>query len=403
MRMRIYFLLTFIFLYNLYSQGDVTRSIGKVNINYLPQAFLVQSLGSFGYSNTTLINAYNIGNSNPASLSTFESWTVGLSYQLESKIDQAWINDERVEGTYIGHEKIYSYLPQSLGLIVPIRDFEIGVAYDQIYNSSLLYKPMTLLLITPENPEGTLETFKYKSETLITEFSFLTTYDFKHLFSKNDGFSIGVKFGIVNTNQYNKILSTEYKENYSGITWSIGCLYQASKERNAFLNLGLFYDNSFSKEAKYDEALFEIDNQLTTSKYYYVTNLPSKLHFGVSGIIKDRLQYSSNISYIFWESVTSNSFNNKNLENQVEISGNLNYSITTMIASSIGVFSTNRKFKEKPTNNFVDEFSSVFLIFGITTYFKNFDLSLIVADSHLFSDELRKQTIFKIGTNLSFN
>lgn len=398
MILRIYFIFTFVFIYNLFSQSNGYDLTGEANINYLPQAFTIQSLGSFGYSNTTQINTYNLGNSNPASLSNVDSLSFGVSFQIDSKIDPAWIADKNVKAAYIGHKRIHNYLPQSFGLSVPIGSLKLGIAYNQIYNSGLLYKSYTLLVTTPENPEGTLETFKDKSETLITEFSFLTAYLFKNLFFQNDEFSFGIKLRVVNTNQYNKIWISEYQENYSGITWSIGCFYQLTKEENSNLSFGLFYDHGFSKKAKYEDSyMFGIDG------LYYVTNLPSKFHFGFSGDITNKLQYSSNLSFIFWESVPANSnTNNKNLKNQLEFSGNLFYQISKMISSSIGVYTTDRVFEEKPSNSFVDEFSSVFIIFGVTTYFRDFDVSLILADSHLFSDDLRKQTILKVGTNVNF-
>lgn len=389
MRMRIYFIFTFLFFYNLFSQGDDRNLDGDAHINYLPQAFIIQSLGSSGYSNTTMIDAFNIGNSNPASLSNFNTLKFGLSYQLESNIDIDNI-------LYKRHKRIYNFLPQSIGMSFPINDIKVGIAYSQIYNSCLQYQPLTLLLITPENPEGTFETFHNKSETLITGFSILTAYESKRLFNQNNRFSIGIRLSIINTNRYDKIMTTEYDENYSGFNWSIGCLYRIMKGEKSLFNSGLFYEHSFSGKAKYDDSHISGIDAL-----YYVTNLPSKLHFGVSGNILDQLQYLSNISYIFWESLPANTNNNiKNIENQFDISGNINYFFTGSISSAIGVYIIRRKFEEEVSNPFINEFSS-FLIFGLTTYIRNIEISLILADSHLLSDDLGKQTILKIGTNVN--
>ncbi len=395
---RLYFIFTFIFIQNLFSQGSGYDLSGEANVNYLPQAFTIQPLGSFGYSNTTQINTFNLGNSNPASLSTIDSFSFGLSFQMDSKIDPAWIADKNLKATYTGHKRIHNYLPQSFGFSVPMSSLKLGIAYNQLYNTALLFQPYTLLFTSPENPNGILKTFQDESETLVSEFAFLGAYLFKNLFLQNDEFSFGIKLRVINTDQFNKIMTSEFNENYSGFSWSVGGSYQLAKKEKSNLSFGLFYDHSFSEKAKYDESRISGIDGL-----YYVTNLPSKIHFGLSGNTINELRYNFNLSYIFWESVPANSYIlNKNLKNQVEFSGNIFYQISKTLFSTIGVYTTDRVFKEKPSKSFVDEFSSVFIIFGVTTYFKNFDLSAILADSHLLSDELRKQTVFKLGTNFKF-
>ena len=67
---------------------------------------------------------------NPASISEFENYSLGFSYQFNTSIDEAWIAD-------FGTSRVYNFYPQSVGGIVKWNDLTFGLGFGQKYNGTL--------------------------------------------------------------------------------------------------------------------------------------------------------------------------------------------------------------------------------------------------------------------------
>ncbi|HSR17050.1 MAG TPA: hypothetical protein VLM39_03065, partial [Ignavibacteriaceae bacterium] len=82
----------------------------------------------------------------------------------------------------------------------------------------------------------------------------------------------------------------------------------------------------------------------------------------------------------------------QNIHNQIEFSSNFIYKWNNFLTSSAGIYLTERESFEN---------SAVFLVLGTIINLSGFNIEAAFADSHLFSGELRKQTLVKLGLNLS--
>ena len=104
-----------------------------------PQGFGINLLNSKG--NSSIDNDIsNIGFMNPASLSNFDNYSLGFSYQFSSSIDEAYIAD-------IGTSRKNDWMPQSAGAIFKLDDFSFGLGFGQKYNGSLILIQYQLQLL----------------------------------------------------------------------------------------------------------------------------------------------------------------------------------------------------------------------------------------------------------------
>ncbi|MCI0495448.1 hypothetical protein L0Z72_10620, partial [candidate division KSB1 bacterium] len=98
----------------------------------VPQGFVLESLGGYGYNNTTINTISNVSNTNPANMFDYNRISFGISYQVESKIKESWFAD-------IDHYRKNLALPQSLSLILPLNRIRFGLGFSQKYNSEKDY------------------------------------------------------------------------------------------------------------------------------------------------------------------------------------------------------------------------------------------------------------------------
>jgi hypothetical protein len=68
--------------------------------------------------------AADMGSCNPAVLHDFQIPAIGLSGEFESKIDPVWIAG-------ILYKKGLPFLPQSIGLVVPVGKWWFGAGFSQ--------------------------------------------------------------------------------------------------------------------------------------------------------------------------------------------------------------------------------------------------------------------------------
>ncbi len=365
----------------------------KHNVTFIPQGFTLSLLN--GYGNSALFNdVSNISSMNPAALEIFNDKILGLSYQFESKLKDSWIAD-------IGSERINKTIPQSIGFIYPFKNIKFGFSMYQKYNRSLLFGPIEITTI--EHPAGTGETFNVEYKTMIYNYSFITSYSSRDLIP-NSTLSIGFRIGLNNLREYNKIYKADLDESLYTSEFAFGAVYSSNKDANQHLKFGLFFESgsNFNKIAKYNMQDTLITNNGGRDNYYTIDNgfrivakspLVLRFDFDISTI--DNFKLLGSISDIFWSSISDN------YKNQIELSGSILYLFDELLTPSIGFIYTDRKYLEDyfGMNQSLD---AIFLIASTVTKYSNMKIHFTLADSHLFSGDWRKQTIFRFTMSYSF-
>jgi len=220
MRFKILHLLFFfvLFLSNLNAQE---RAPVESLVVFLPQGFILESLTSYGMLSTTISNAYNIANSNPASLAQFQKVSVGISKQFDTSIDNAWI-------VGIGHKRISTIRPQSFGVVIPFHNFRVGIGISESYSTSLQFGD--LLVATEENPDGTGEILEVTYETRVDKKSAIVSYSKATVFLKNDQISVGGQYNFNSMNHDFSLSSAStidpvFDVETNSQSWSAGIKY----------------------------------------------------------------------------------------------------------------------------------------------------------------------------------
>ena len=93
--------LFFVILYSTISYNQTTNNEFPANLP--PQGYGIKLLNSSGAS-SIFNDVSNIGFMNPASYREFENYSLGISYQASTSIDEAWIAD-------IGTSRVYNFYP----------------------------------------------------------------------------------------------------------------------------------------------------------------------------------------------------------------------------------------------------------------------------------------------------
>lgn len=362
----------------------------EINPLYLAQGFSLASLGSFGTSDITN-EVSNIGVINPASLSRYNNFLAGFTYQYETKIDDAI-------GSDIGHERYEYEVPQSFGMIFPAMGFNFSVSFQQLYNSHLDFGKIPITNV--ENPDGTGEYYEPDFRTRLYSFSLGVSYMFNNIFDENT-FTIGARVSKNNLSYEEKLFDNSLKATSSDISWAAGIVYEHALNTDKFIRTGLFYENNVSINmlANYEDTNYGIipANLLNLNIVPYSVKIkaqkPSKLKLDIETNYLDDFLFQLGTGIVFWNGV------NSNINNQLELSGSSVYSLSDDLNVSLGFFYTDKTF-EDDQSNFLDRFTAVFITAGLSYSLYPLKVGLAIADSHLFSDEWRKQTIVKIGIDV---
>jgi hypothetical protein len=113
--------------------------------------------------------------------------------------------------------------------------------------------------------------------------------------------------------------------------------------------------------------------------------VPDKLSLGMLYKPSEKFIVTWNITNIFWNSY------NHDIHNQIEFSSSFIYKWENFITASAGIYLTDRVYTEEYYT--YNENSAVFLELGTFINLPGFNIEAAFADSHLFSRELRKQTL----------
>ncbi|MBL7136910.1 MAG: hypothetical protein ISS81_10055 [Candidatus Marinimicrobia bacterium] len=108
------------------------------------------------------------------------------------------------------------------------------------------------------------------------------------------------------------------------------------------------------------------------------------------------MKLTFDLTKIFWNQVQDNN------EDHINISGSVIFQPFKTITTSIGFYSTDRKYDDE-TNSYFNingKLKAFFITYGIIIHFDHFDMDFSYANSNSNSGSWREQTIFKFGIGL---
>jgi len=373
----------------------------NIGLLTLPQGFVLNSLNGFGFSNNVLPQISNISSGNPASASNFQNFSLALSYQLNSKIDQAW--PYPFEGG-IGLKQNNLKIPQSLVVLLPYKNIRLGLSTHQVYNYELEYPQQETMFYNPEHPDGILKTYNDKENAFLTQTSIIFAQSFENIFLNNTHLSYGVQYNFDYLKyQYNFFLWEESRK-LSGNSWKLGIRYDKVFSNDKNYKLGLYYEKGINikKEMKYETQVITITPSNDTLYYrsFLIGKTPDKIDFGFLYKFSSNFTITGNSTYELWSNITDYKYLYiKKIKNQLNISSSLIFEPNNSFSTSLGFYKTNPKYLIDSESSYKPklDFSATYISIGAVFKFNNFNINTAFADSHLFSDDSRKQSIIKLG------
>ena len=329
---------------------------------------------------------------NPASISEFKNYSLGISYQFNSSIDEALI-------AYIGFDRIHDFYPQSFGGLVKWNEFSFGLGFGQKYNESLDVGEIQIK--TVQDPDGTGEYITPVIEKLIHSYSFSAAYSFRELMNTSNEFSLGFRYSLNRFNEYDQIgeLVGEAEDYFHSFNIGLFSSFKLDETRN--ISLGLSYETKSEFKAQ-----FEINSGIildpgpinppayTQVESYLIGSTPSELRIDCGVDATSSLKFLLNLTTIFWKTETNS------LKDQIEFSASAVYNINEMFTPSIGFYFTDYKYEETYFSQLNSELNAFFVTAGLKFNYNIFSADLAIADSHLFSGDFRKQTIGKLSIGI---
>lgn len=379
-----------IFLFILISSPSFAQlQVPGNNVLYLSQGFVLTNLSSLGISNINN-SVSNIGTTNPTSMIHFNKISFGGSYHFETKLKEAYLAS-------IGHKRISNELPQSIGIVFPYENFRLGLAFNQKYNSSAEFEKIPIT--TVEFPDGNGEYYKPVMETKVLSYSVSASYLFDNLFIENSSLAFGARLTRNSLDYHEELLSYSFDVKSENYNWSFGVLFNHVLDIKKSFSAGILYESNINMK----ETIVHSDKNLNNNPNFsssqfsliYSANFPAKVSFDLSADFINNISLYSTVNYLLWSDV------NSNLKNQVELSFTGLYSFNEELKASFGFFTTDRNYEENILG-LNEKLRAVYLLAGINYKISLFNFGLSIADSHLFSDEWRKQTIAKLEFEINF-
>ncbi len=371
------------------SQGTESRATS------FPQGFGIGLLSSYG-SSSIYNDVSNLSFMNPATITQFKNYSLGLSYQFNTNIKDGYFVD-------IDVSRVHNIIPQSFGAVINFEDFSLGISFGQCYNMSVDIEPVPVT--TMENPYGTGELFSPTMETVIQDFGITSAYSFENVFSK-DNLNVGLKFSLGRFYDYTKLYRNEFNaEDYSPAL-SAGIFYKYSLDENRSIDLGLMYQSKIEfngkVETNFPSKVFDPDPSGDSSIYVIdvvpsiSSHLPDQINSDLSIDVTKKLKLLTSLNFILWQGQPTR------WENQLIYSTSAVFSFSETVNASFGFYSSAMELKEEENFSSVfDDFDVFFITAGLKLSLNNINIDIALADSHLLSGKFREQTIGKIALGLT--
>jgi hypothetical protein len=392
-RIRIFIVFSWIILFNTSGYSQLFPVLGaqrvEDNLLFIPQGYMLPNLSGYGYSKT-IGDVSNIGNMNPAALSSFNSISGGISYQYDSKINEAWIAD-------IGYYKNKNAMPQSAGFVYPYRDFRFGVGFTQKMNRSL--DEGKWYISTIEHPEGTGEYFIPISDYNIYSSSITAAWSTHNTLVKGDKLSFGLRYELNMLNIYEEIWTIKAKGLFYNSSFALGVTYDGLSIDNYTYKLSFFFEkgaNLNGNLAINGGGVTQISTDMLNGgrpanyvpiSFITIGQTPDRLNAGFDFNVSEPLRLSTNFTYVYWNAIDIHTNNN------AEFLISALYSLSDRISFSLGTFYAQYNNPEIQVFQEGDILNAAYLTAGTVIHFGLTDINIGIADSHLMSGEWRKQTV----------
>ena len=225
-----------------------------------------------------------------------------------------------------------------------------------------------------------LQGFKQNSKLVL---GFNTTYN-QVKFSQNDQGSL-----------------TELTDN--AINFIFGIQYIVKNDEDRETSLGISYITNTKFESNYQTqsgitvVIRKSDSYLSINNVQAENiisgNIPDKINLDLAIDLSTSIKLLASGTGIFWEK------DDNRLNDQFEFSLGSVYKINDMFSPAFSIYYTGRDY-ELVFFNLDEKFDAVFLIAGLKINCGIFYSDLVIADSHLFSGDYRKQTIGKLSLGI---
>lgn len=359
---------------------------GQAPIRTNPPLVLISSgyviNAGLGFSNYTTSTIANIASVNPASIADFSRTSVGMSFLFATKIDSA------VGGIAVSLDRVNPLLLQAFGAVIPYKNLRFGLGFNQKYSGSLGYEETFQTF-----PDSASEIFNLLFETYVYSGSGIIAYSLPRFISVDHGLSLGLQINVDFLKRHEEAprLSAEGKD--QNITWKAGVRYR-------FLDLlqsSIAFEkgSDFSGTIKYSgEAVLQHPDSgfiFQPLENKFTAKLPDRLLMGLAFKISGKIRLANDFTYIYWEKINSLQ------KNQLDISGNFYFLPSEKLSLSAGFYSTRREVKDLNTS----DDNAFFLSAGILARIKSAEIEAVLADSHLFSSDTRKQTLGRLSVGFS--
>ncbi len=343
-----------------------------------PQGFGIKLLNSAG--NSSIINdVSNLGLMNPAAISNFDNYTIGISYQLNSDVENGWINDSKVI-------RKNDLIPQSAGAAIKWKQLTFGIGFGQSYNANVDF------IWNSFNPgEQYITEFKGR----VYSYSSAIAYSFNELL-KDSKLDIGFNYSFHKVDFSNSDLYSATNLKDEAGNFSFGIQYSNKSQTGKETNIGFSYtlDTDFESEYTYSNATIIVRDNKSLNKISAANlitgNIPDQFSLDFSRDLSDQFKLNGSLMGVFWQRT------NNNLKDQLEFSASMIYKVNEIFSPAFGFYYIDKNYKED-IFNLNEKFTAVYLTGGLKLVTKIFYADLAIADSHLFSGDFRKQTIGKLA------
>jgi hypothetical protein len=365
--------------------GDDPQRAGTIPnyVNVFQQGFVLESLSGYGFSSATYSPIFNIGSGNPASVTDFSQFSVGFSYQANTKIDPFALSD-------VTFQRVNSFIPQSAGMVYPFQSFRIGAGFSQKYSAELRIEDIPIRTI--QYPEGTGEYTTSISKNSIYSMSALASYQFASLIANEDQLSLGIQTNMNLLRSRASIYNSTIKLSDQEINWKFGFRYAYHHQSVEKLQFGLTYEGKINFSGYYEynpEPILPLGAVPNPAILTY----PAKLNFGFLLESNSTFGIYNDFIYNFWEDMYP--YN----KNKLDLAGGVAVGANDGLLVSVGYYLFESYANNETESEIIGD--TFFISGGLVLRYKLIDFHLVFADSHLYSPKGSRQTIGKLGVGLN--
>lgn len=356
--------------------------------NYEPSRFLVLmqgfapgGLGGSGLSAAFDVPVANVGSVNPAALGAMERPAAGISYQVATAIDEAYVAG-------IGYGPMNGARPQSAAVAVPLGALVLGLSYDQRYAAE------TDFGCIPREFGPELEPYcahaTSRLETISPQVAYWST------FPNGGEVAVGLRLGF-GYGQYESVVDTLAG---SLTDWGALVALGASYRVPGAFGLAAYYESALRVEGvvSYGGGSVSEGAPPATHVVPHADALPARLGASAEWAATPALTLGADVARVFWKAAWNGSGRLKD-DTDAALWGRLDVSERALV--SFGLLSQGR-------NRWGDEFNELFDYSGRAIYFTlgsaltlgNVQLEAVIADGRLLSAEQHRHTIVKLGASV---